>query len=157
MPGGLRRFLSARETGVFIALVLMGLFLSLATPYFLGVQNLLNIGRQVSLIGIMAVGMSFVLISGEVDLSIGSVYALCGLVSGMLMLAGWDLVPAIFAGLIVGCVIGLINGFLSTYGRLPSFIVTLGMLSVVRGIALLITRWPARDDQRAVARHHARA
>ena len=139
MPSGLRRFLSARETGVFIALVLMCLFLTLATPYFLGVQNLLNIGRQVSLTGIMAVGMTFVLISAEVDLSIGSIYALCGLVSGMVMLTGWGLVPSILAGLIVGCVIGLTNGFLSTYGRLPSFIVTLGMLSVVRGIALLIT------------------
>ncbi len=139
VPGGLRRFLSARETGVFIALVLMCLFLTVATPYFLGVQNVLNIGRQVSLTGIMAVGMSFVLISGEVDLSIGSIYALCGLISGMLMLAGWGMLQAIFAGLIVGAMIGLVNGFLSTYGRLPSFIVTLGMLSVVRGIALLIT------------------
>ena len=139
MPSGLRRFLSARETGVFIALVLMCLFLSLTTPFFLGVQNLLNVGRQVSLLGVMAVGMTFVLISGEVDLSIGSIYALCGLVTGMLMLAGWGLVPAIAAGLVIGCVIGVTNGWLSTYGQLPSFIVTLGMLSVVRGIALLIT------------------
>jgi ribose transport system permease protein len=139
MPSGLRRFLSARETGVFIALILMCAFLSFATPYFLGVQNLLNIGRQVSLLGIMAVGMTFVLISGEVDLSIGSTYALACLVCGMLILASWGLVPAMVAGLAVGCIVGATNGWLSTYGRLPSFIVTLGMLSVVRGIALLIT------------------
>ena len=138
-PNQLRRFFSARETGVFIALVLMCLFLSLATPFFLGVQNLLNVGRQVSLLGVMAVGMSFVLIAGEIDLSIGSIYALSGLVTGMLILAGWGLVPAILVGLAVGAMVGVVNGWMSTYGRLPSFITTLGMLSVVRGAALLIT------------------
>jgi ribose transport system permease protein len=138
-PNQLRRFLSARETGVFIALLLMCLFLSATTPVFLAIQNLLNVGRQVSLLGIMAVGMSFVLISGEIDLSIGSTYALCGLAAGMLLLAGWGIVPAILAGLVLGAVVGLVNGWLSTYGRLPAFITTLGMLNVIRGIALLVT------------------
>lgn len=135
----IRRFLAARETGVLIALLLMCVFLSLATPYFLGVRNLLNVGRQVSMIGIMAVGMTFVLISGEVDLSIGSTNALAGLSTGILLLQGWGVAPAILAGLAVGAFIGFANGVLSTYGRLPSFITTLGMLSVVRGSALLIT------------------
>lgn len=133
------RLLRAREAGVLIALLVMCLFLSVATDGFLTSINLLNVGRQVSLLGIMAVGMTFVLIAGEVDLSVGSTYALAGLSSGMLIIAGWTLLPAIAAGILVGMAIGLINGVLSTYGRLPSLIATLGMLSIVRGTALILT------------------
>lgn len=133
------RLLRARETGVFIALLTLCLFLSVATDGFLTSQNLFNVGRQISLLGIMAVGMTFVLISGEVDLSVGSTYAFSGLATGMLIIAGWALMPALCAGLLVGMAIGLVNGMLSTYGRLPSLIATLGMLSVVRGAALLLT------------------
>jgi ribose transport system permease protein len=83
--------------------------------------------------------MTFVLIAREVDLSIGSTFAITGLVTGMLLLGGWGLPIALVAGLGTGIVVGLINGLLSTYGQLPSFITTLGMMSVVRGVALLIT------------------
>lgn len=138
-PSRLRRFFSARETGVFIALVVMCVFLAFATPTFLTVRNLLNVGRQVSLLGIMAVGMTFVLISKEVDLSVGSVYALVGLGVGILLLHQYNLWLAILLGLLLGAAIGFVSGWLSTYGQLPSFITTLGMLSAVRGIALLIT------------------
>ncbi len=138
-PSRLRRFFSARETGVFIALVVMCVFLAFTTPTFLTVRNLLNVGRQVSLLGIMAVGMTFVLISKEVDLSVGSVYALVGLGVGILLLQQYNLWLAILLGLLLGAAIGFVSGWLSTYGQLPSFITTLGMLSAVRGIALLIT------------------
>lgn len=149
----IRQLFAARETGVFVALLLMCIILALATPVFLRIENLLNVGRQVSLLGIMAVGMTFVLISGEVDLSIGSTYALSGLCTGMLIVAGWDLIPSIAAGIVVGAGIGLVNGLLSTYGRLPSFITTLGMLSVARGVALLITNGqPVTVDARFGAR-----
>jgi ribose transport system permease protein len=133
------RLLRARETGVFVALVALCLFLAFATDGFLTSVNLLNIGRQISLLGIMAVGMTFVLISGEVDLSVGSTYAFSGLATGMLIIAGWPLAPALVVGLLTGMAIGLINGVLSTYGRLPSLIATLGMLSMVRGAALILT------------------
>jgi ribose transport system permease protein len=93
----------------------------------------------VSLIGIMAIGMTFVLISREVDLSVGSIYALGGLMCGILILAGWPLWAAVVVGLLIGTASGAVNGVLSTYGRLPSFIATLGMMSVLRGVALLIT------------------
>jgi ribose transport system permease protein len=135
----LSRLLRARETGVFFALLVLCLFLAIATDGFLTSTNLLNVGRQVSLLGIMAVGMTFVLISGEVDLSVGSTYAFSGLATGMLIIAGWALFPAICVGLLTGMAIGLINGVLSTYGRLPSLIATLGMLSIVRGAALILT------------------
>jgi ribose transport system permease protein len=80
-----------------------------------------------------------VLISGEVDLSVGSTYAFCGLTTGMLIIAGWALMPSLLAGIVAGAGIGLLNGLLSTYGRLPSLIATLGMLSIVRGGALIMT------------------
>jgi ribose transport system permease protein len=136
----LRRLLSAREAGVFVALLLMCLFLSLTTDVFLNSRNLLNVGRQISLLGIMSVGMTFVLITAEVDLSVGSIYALAGLITGMLLVDhDWTLLPALGAGLAVASGVGFLNGFLSTYGKLPSFITTLGMLSVARGVALLLT------------------
>jgi ribose transport system permease protein len=117
----------------------MCLFLSLATDGFLTSRNLFNVGRQISLLGIMSIGMTFVLISGEVDLSVGSIYAFCGLATGMLIIAGWSLISALCAGLLTGAAIGVVNGVLSTYGRLPSLIATLGMLSIVRGAALILT------------------
>lgn len=135
----LARLLTAKETGVFLALVCMCIFLAFATESFLTTTNLLNVGRQISLLGIMAVGMTFVLVAGEIDLSVGSIYALSGLATGMLIIAGWPLMPALVLGLVIGASIGLINGLMSTYGRLPSLIATLGMLSIVRGTALLVT------------------
>jgi ribose transport system permease protein len=136
---GLRKLLATREMGVLIALLLMCVFLSLASPAFLSVRNLLNIGRQVSLLGIMATGMLFVLVSREIDLSVGSTYALAAIVTGLMIVAQWPLWLALPIGLGIGLGIGAVNGTLSTYGQLPSFITTLGMMSVVRGFALLIT------------------
>jgi ribose transport system permease protein len=135
----IRAMFAVRETGILLALLIICSVLTLSTSSFLTVQNLLNVGRQISLLGIMAIGMTFVLICREVDLSIGSIYAAAGLTTGMLIVNGWFLLPALGAGLIVGSAIGCLNGFLSTYGKLPSFIATLGMLSVVRGGALLVT------------------
>ena len=135
----LRGFFAAREAGILLALLIICTLLTLTTSNFLTVQNLLNVGRQVSLLGIMAIGMTFVLIAREVDLSIGSIYAAGALSTGLLIVHAWPLIPAIGAGLLVGTAIGCLNGALSTYGRLPSFIATLGMLSVVRGAALLVT------------------
>ena len=133
------RIMTAKETGVFLALVVMCVFLAFATESFLTSTNLLNVGRQIALLGIMSVGMTFVLISGEIDLSVGATYALGGLGAGMLIVMGWPLGPALLLGLMIGAAVGLINGVLSTYGRLPSLIATLGMMSIIRGSALLLT------------------
>ena len=96
----IRRILSARETGVFLALLIMCVFLSIATASFLSVRNLLNVGRQVSLLGIMAIGMTFVLISREVDLSVGSIYAISAIMTGLLIVDRWNLLLAILVGLL---------------------------------------------------------
>src|ERR1700737_3293766 len=105
----LKGLLAAREIGILLALLIICTLLTLTTSNFLTVQNLLNVGRQVSLMGIMAIGMTFVLISREVDLSIGSIYAIAGLSTGILIVHGWLLVPAIGAGLIVGGSIGCLK------------------------------------------------
>lgn len=139
LKGRIRSLIAARETGVLLALLVICVLLTFATDSFLTVRNLLNVGRQTSLLGIMAIGMTFVLVSREVDLSVGSTYAISGLVTGMLIVRGFTLIPALCVGLGLGMAIGTVNGILSTYGKLPSFIATLGMLSVVRGAALLIT------------------
>ncbi len=91
----------------------------------------------------MAVGMTFVLIAGEVDLSVGSTYAFAGLATGMLIVDGWPLVPALGVGVLAGMVIGLVNGLLVHPWPAASLIATLGMLSIVRGAALILHQWSA--------------
>ena len=133
------KWLFIKEGGVFLVLAIMFLLLSTTTTTFLGARNLLNIGRQNSLLGIMAVGMTYILIIGEIDLSIGATYAISGIITGLLLNNQCSLFISILSGLAVGVIVGFLNGFISTYGKLPSFITTLGMMSVVRGTALLIT------------------
>lgn len=133
------RLVKQRELGVILALLLLCGYGALGTDGFASSQNLLNVGQQGSLIGIMAVGATFVLISGELDLSVGSIYVLATMVVGMTLQADMHWVASVLVGVLVGCVCGLINGALTVALRLPSFIVTLGTLSVFRGVALLLT------------------
>ena len=120
-----------------MGLLALCLVLSLSTPYFFTASNLLNIVQQASINAIIAAGMTFVIISAGIDLSVGSILALAGMVMASLLQAGAALLPAIFAGLAVGTGCGLLNGLLITFGKLPPFIATLGMMSVARGAALV--------------------
>jgi ribose/xylose/arabinose/galactoside ABC-type transport system permease subunit len=120
-------------------LVGLCLFLWILTPHFLTVANALNVMEQTSINAIVAVGMTYVIISGGIDLSVGSLVALAGVVLAGALKAGWPLPLAVAAGLGVGAVSGLINGVVIAFGRLPPFIMTLGMMSVARGAALLVT------------------
>lgn len=128
-----------RESGVFAALVLLFLAGAVVSPSFIQGDNLLSVGQQISQIGIMAIGSTFVIINGEIDLSIGSTYALGAIVTGMTIGAGVPWPLAIVLGLCAGAAAGLINGLAIVYLGIPSFIVTLGSLSVFRGTALLIS------------------
>lgn len=121
----------------FVALIVI---FAIASPVFLTPENFANIGRQTTLVSIMAVGMSLVIISGEFDLSVGSVMALAGVVAALAMQRFGDvwLVGAVVA-LATGAAVGLINGLLTTVLSIPSFLVTLGSLSIARGLALLAT------------------
>jgi ribose transport system permease protein len=109
------------------------------TPHFLTVPNLLNVAQQTSINAIIAIGMTFVIISGGIDLSVGSIVALSGVTLGAALQNGVALPLALTLGLATGVVCGLLNGALVSWGRLPPFIVTLGMMSIARGAALVAT------------------
>ncbi|AXH34797.1 ABC transporter permease [Humibacter sp. BT305] len=134
-----RKLLHAREAGVFAALVLLFILGVVLQPNFAQSGNLLSVGQQISQIGIMAIGATFVIINGEIDLSVGSIYALSAITTGMAITSGvaWPL--AILIGLLVAVAAGILNGLAVVLLGVPSFIVTLGSLSVFRGITLLIS------------------
>jgi ribose transport system permease protein len=122
-----------------IGLLVLCAVLWALTPYFLTVSNLLNVAQQTSINAIVAVGMTFVIISGGIDLSVGSIVALSGVVLGTALQGGQPLSIAIAAALATGVACGLVNGALVSVGGLPPFIATLGMMSVARGAALVFT------------------
>ena len=125
-----------------IALVacLIGLVLSILSPFFLTVGNITNLMKQVSIVAILAAGQSIVIISGGIDLSVGSVLALSAVSTGWLVIHGVSPVLATCGGVAIGTLAGLINGLVITRGRIPPFIATLGMLGIARGMALVITK-----------------
>ena len=129
----------ARRFGTVIGLGVLCAILWALTPHFLTVSNLLNVAQQTSINAIVAVGMTFVIISGGIDLSVGSIVALSGVVLGALLQGGQPLAVALAAALAVGLACGLLNGALVSVGGLPPFIATLGMMSVARGAALVFT------------------
>ncbi|SJN09398.1 Ribose ABC transport system, permease protein RbsC (TC 3.A.1.2.1) [Leucobacter sp. 7(1)] len=135
----LRAALHAREAGVLAALVLLFILGAVLSPSFVQADNLLSVGQQIAQIGIMAVGATFVIVNGEIDLSVGSTYALAAISTGMAIAAGVAWPVAILIGLGVGVLAGLLNGLAVVVLGVPSFIVTLGTLSVFRGVALLIS------------------
>jgi ribose transport system permease protein len=131
--------LRARRFGTLIGLLVLCAVLWALTPFFLTVSNLLNIAQQTSINAIVAVGMTFVIVSGGIDLSVGSIVAVAGVVLGTLLQQGQALPIAIAASIATGVACGAVNGALVSWGRLPPFIVTLGMMSIARGAALVFT------------------
>ncbi len=130
---------TARQFGTLIGLVLLSAVLWALTPHFLTIPNLVNVAQQTSINAIVAVGMTFVILSGGIDLSVGSIVALSGVVLGAALQTGQALPAALFLALGVGVICGLANGALISWGHLPPFIVTLGMMSIARGAALVFT------------------
>ena len=127
----------ARETGVLIALVIMIIFMSIASPVFLSQSNIFNNLRNVTTIAIMAIGVTMVIISGGIDLSVGSVLAVSAMVMARLFYHGVGTGLGLLAGLLVGALLGAVNSALVIKVKLPPFIATLGMLSVGRGLTVL--------------------
>jgi len=109
------------------------------TDTFLSVDNLVNVGRQVSINAIIAVGMTCVILSGGIDLSVGSVMALSGTLTAGLMIAGVPAPLAILLGLLAGVACGVANGFFVAYAKMPPIIVTLATMGIARGMALIYT------------------
>ena len=127
-------------TGPFIGLVLLCIFLSIVTDSFLSISNFLNILDQITVLGIMAVGMTFVILIAGIDLSVGSVLALSMMVLGYLNVeAGYPMGIAIAGGISAAALVGAVAGLLITEFRVPPFIATLAMMSIARGLASMIT------------------
>jgi len=126
--------------GLLLVILLVGLFLSLSTDSFMSVANLTNVARQVSINGILAVGVTFVLLTAGVDLSLGSVVALSGVACATFAHPGdHSVFVPIAVGLLTGAACGLVNGALVTLGGVAPFIVTLGMMTIARGLALIFS------------------
>ena len=134
------RHLASGTGGPFLGLLALCIALFIASPYFLTVNNLLNILDQVTILGILALGMTFVIVTGGIDLSVGAILALSMMVLGWTSHnAGWPLWLSIVAAIVVGGLCGLTNGLGITLTKLPPFIATLAMLSIARGLANVIT------------------
>ena len=118
---------------------LLAVLLTVLTPHFLTVSNLRNVLEQTTINAVVAIGMTFVILSGGIDLSVGSLVALSGVALAGALQAGVPLPLALLAGLATGAAAGLVNGLLITRGKLPAFIATLGMMSVARGLTLFVT------------------
>jgi len=128
-----------RESGGILVLLIFIAALILTTYDVLTLANLDNLVRQVAVFAILSIGQLFVILTGGIDLSVGSVLGLSGGVTALLLAAGAPIPLAILAGLLVGLFVGLINGQLVSRLKLPPFIATLGMLGIARGVVLLLT------------------
>jgi ribose/xylose/arabinose/galactoside ABC-type transport system permease subunit len=133
-------YLWLRKLSMIIGLFLISLVLSFISEHFLSVENFLNILLQNSNIAIMAIGMTMVIILGEIDLSVGGIEALsCVVAAWMMVYGGLGVVPSIIIALIAGTLCGLISGFFVAYFRFHSFVSTLAMMGISRGFALIYT------------------
>ncbi|MER8835323.1 ABC transporter permease [Mesorhizobium sp. M0045] len=133
----LSKVFASQTFWVVIAVILACLFLSVATDSFATTKNLYNITRNVTFVAIVALGMTFVIITGGIDLSVGSVLCLCSMVLAVTMHAGYGIEIGIGAAIATALIIGAFNGILIAYLGFPPFVVTLGMLSIARSLAMV--------------------
>jgi ribose transport system permease protein len=131
------RMLGSQTFWVVIAVILACLFLSFATDAFATQKNLYNITRNITFVAIIALGMTFVIITGGIDLSVGSVLCLSSMVLAVTMHAGYSIEVGILASIATALAIGAFNGILIAYLGFPPFVVTLGMLSIARSLAMV--------------------
>ena len=124
---------------IFIALAIECLVLGVATDAFFSTGNLMNVLRQNAFTAILAAGMTFVILTAGIDLSVGSVVGLSGMICADVLVRGHGLAAGVAAGLLVGFGVGVVNGLVITKVKIPPFIVTLAMMLVVRGAALKYT------------------
>ncbi len=128
-----------KNYGIVIAFFVLCIILSILSPVFLTGMNIINVVRQSSIYGIMAVGMTFVILTGGIDLSVGSLVAISGVACAGMLKAGWSPLPVFIGTLLVGTLFGLVNGLIINLGKITPFVVTLGMMSIARGLTMIYT------------------
>src|SRR5712692_7800881 len=134
----LKQLLNRRESGIFLALVGLMLLITWRRHEFVDPNNLYLVSRQIALTAIIALGVFFVILTGGIDLSVGSAVGLSGFLCGWAMAAGLHPVAAVAVGLLTGAAVGAVNGAIVAFVGVTPFIVTLGMLGVARGVVLVI-------------------
>lgn len=127
------------KLGPLIGLFLLVIVITLLNPSFLSINNLFNVLRQVSISALIAFGMTFVILTGGIDLSVGSTLALTGAVAASLLASGMDPIIAMGIALILGLILGAINGVIITKGKVAPFIATLATMTIYRGLTLVYT------------------
>ena len=130
---------SWRNRFIYFVLVLLIVVFSLLNKSFFSLETFGVIGRQTAMVSLIAFGLTFVITAAQIDLSVGSIVGLVGVISTMALGWGWGLLGASVAGMLAGTAIGCVNGIITTKLKIPSFLVTLGMLGIARGISLTIT------------------
>ena len=123
----------------FLSLIVLFVALSIASPYFLTANNLASVARQTAVFNTMALGMTIVIISGGIDLSVGSILGLSGLIGTMALERGYPIGIGVLIGVAAGTLCGFANGLMVTRLRIPPFVVTLGTLGIFRGLSLIIS------------------
>jgi len=136
----IKRLFAFRETGILLVLIIICVVLSIISPNFLTEKNIMNVARQFSVIAIISVGMSYVIITAGIDLSVGSNVAFSGCLTALALVNGWPIPLCILIGVVAGTVLGLLNGLLIVKLNLAPFIATLGTMGIARGLVLAITK-----------------
>ena len=135
-----------RESGIVVALVVMVIIFSILDPIYLSSSNIVDIIKQSTINGLLGIGITLAIITGGIDLSIGSTFAIVIVSVGKLLVAGVNPVLAFLIGAVLGFILGLVNGILIAKVKLQPFIATLGTMSIYRGIAYIVTGgWPVLD------------
>lgn len=127
-----------KRSGIFWALIVLCIIASLISPHFFKVTNLINVIRQISISGVVSIGMTFVILTGGIDLSVGSMLGVVAVTCATMLKSGIPVSVVVVTGLLLGLALGAINGLGITVGRIVPFIMTLGTLVAVRGLAMII-------------------
>ena len=136
---GIGAIIRTQPFWVFLALVALGIVMTFVSDAFMTERNMFNISRNLAFFGIMALGMSAVICTAGIDLSVGSLVGLSGIVTGLIMQGGYGIELGFIGCMLTATAVGLINGILIAYLRMPPFVVTLGMLSIVVSLARVVS------------------
>ncbi|GEA14970.1 ribose ABC transporter permease [Moorella sp. E308F] len=135
----LAKWLKAREIGLTIILIILSMIFSIISDNFFTFSNLINVARQVSVNAISAVGMTYVILTAEIDLSVGSLLAMSGIAAASVFNKAESFFFALIVALLLSTIVGFLNGFITAKGKISGFITTLAMMSIIRGLGFIYT------------------